>query len=534
MSTPEDLQDPGAAPSALPGEDAAEAPPPPPPLPLGVGRVSGRLVAFVLAMLAVLGWGLFAFSQQLLHGEIVTGMRTLGAGGVPWGLYIVSLVYFIGLGYTGITAAAAARVFHMPALQPFTRIAEVMTLTALVLGLSCILADLGDPLNGLLNLPRVARISSPFFGTFTLVVGGFLFPTLVYLYLSGRADAAALMEKARGSWLRPLYVLWASGFKGTGGEKVRHHHAALWLALVLLPVETIEQSTLGLIFGIQGGRPGWYSALQAPSFVVLAATSGLSALVIIAAILRWALDLGERLPRAGFRQIGNAIWVLTGVFLYLIGVDLVTAHYAASAAVTRVAQAVVLGPYAPAFWSMVALLFVPMMLLFVQYIRGTSSIALAVASGLMINVAAMIQRFLIVIPSQTHGQLLPFPVGHYHPSWVELSFIAGLFALGALLITLFVKLFPILPLHEAPRELPEPEPEAPGARLLRRLGFGVSLLAGLGLAVVGFLVSARVGTSPDADPLILWSPVVFIAGLMLIFYSAVVYEVFPPVKAPEP
>lgn len=57
-----------------------------------------------------------------------------------------------------------------------------------------------------------------------------------------------------------------------------------------------------------------------------------------------------------------------------------------------------------------------------------------------------------VVLSQTHGTLLPYPTGTYSPTWVEYSFIAGLFALGALLIAVFIKLFPIL-------EVPEPAGE---------------------------------------------------------------------------
>ena len=52
------------------------------------------------------------------------------------------------------------------------------------------------------------------------------------------------------------------------------------------------------------------------------------------------------------------------------------------------------------------------------------------------------------MPSQTHGTLLPYTPGSYTPTWVEYSIILGLFALGALLYIVFVKVFPILEVPE--------------------------------------------------------------------------------------
>jgi len=60
----------------------------------------------------------------------------------------------------------------------------------------------------------------------------------------------------------------------------------------------------------------------------------------------------------------------------------------------------------------------------------------------------MAKRFLIVVPSQTDGQLLPYADGSYVPSWTEYAVIGGLLALGALLFLGFAKVFPIIPLPE--------------------------------------------------------------------------------------
>lgn len=508
------------------GPDRAE-------LPMGIGKVSLKLVLALAVLGVIFAQGARSYVHQFIHGEIVTNMRTLGAGGAPWGMYIAFVVYFFGVAFAGASVAAMARLFNLPELRPFSRMGLLLTLTSIVLGGSCILADLGDPLNGLMNLPRYARISSPFFGTFTLVVGGFLFPSLVLLYLTGRADAAALLPRAKGWLLRSVYTTWASGFKGSPGEVYRHHRATFWLCLALLASMVTEKSTLGLVFGIQGGRPGWYGALQAPSFLVLGAISGIGVLMIMAALVRWALDLGEGIPAKGFRLLGNFTWVLILVYLYFMVIEEVTSSYAAAAADSRVAHEVLLGTYAPVFWTVVVTLVLPLLLLFVQFVRGTASVGLGVFAGVLVNVAAILKRYLIVVPSQTHGLMLPYEVGHYVPSFIEVSVLLGLLALGAIVMILFAKLFPIVPLSWP--EPPAVAPADPGGRSVSRgFAFVLTLFLGAGCAVVGLAASARVGTSPDADPVLPLAPVYFILGLMLFWYSAVVYELFPSARRQEP
>jgi hypothetical protein len=58
--------------------------------------------------------------------------------------------------------------------------------------------------------------------------------------------------------------------------------------------------------------------------------------------------------------------------------------------------------------------------------------------------------------------------------------------------------------------------------------FILTLLAGLTLALVGFFLSAPIGapTGPSiSNPRVEFAPLLFVVGVILIFASAVVYEV---------
>ncbi|MFQ5921785.1 MAG: NrfD/PsrC family molybdoenzyme membrane anchor subunit [Anaerolineales bacterium] len=493
-------------------------------LPYGIGRWSAGWTVVLVVLLAFVAVGAYAYYQQLRLGEVVTGLRDIGTmGGAPWGLYVGFVVYFVGVSFAGITVAAMIRLFGLRHLRPVARMAEVLTVIALILGAFSIIADVGQPLRAVVNLLRYARPGSPFFGTFTLVISGYLFGSLVYLYLDGRRDAALLARQP--GRLQGFYRLWAAGYRGTPSEREHHSRASFWLAVAILPLLITAHSTLGFVFGLQVGRPGWFSGLQAPGFVALAGVSGVGLLIIIAAIVRRALGVQDQLGKDIFRWLGGLLLVLTLAYLYFMSVDLLTSTYAAHHHEIRITAALLRGEYAWLYWGVVAALFASVSVLAIQYIpaleglrlpaawpryvlvvgvtllvvallllsqiipairqaglaftpqiivvltgllivlvvafwatllplfRGKPIVA-AVISGVLVNLAAIGKRYLIVVPSQTHGTLLPYAAGSYSPTWVEYSIVLGLFAMGILLFILFMKVFPILEVKEPAEGVP--------------------------------------------------------------------------------
>jgi Ni/Fe-hydrogenase subunit HybB-like protein len=275
------------------------------------------------------------------------------------------------------------------------------------------------------------------------VISGYLFASLVYFYLEGRRDAALCAGRSTGM-LGRFYRWWAAGYRDTLAERQRHDRTSFWLAIAILPLLVTAHSTLGFVFGLQVGRPGWFSALQAPAFVILAGISGIGHLIVIAAVFRWLLGEHDRLNLRVFQWLGNILLVLTLAYLYFMVVEWLTTNYAGPHHEVPVSMAVLTGAYAPLFSVSVAALAGSALSLFVQFVTHRYRLGLIVACGVLVNVAAVGKRLLIVVPSQTHGALLPYRAGTYVPSWVEISVIVGLLALGAFLYFLFAKFFPIL------------------------------------------------------------------------------------------
>ncbi len=415
-------------------------------LPRGVGRLTRGWVIFVLAMvtISVLGW--YAYIREFTEGMTVTGLRNVGTmGGATWGLYITFVVYFVGVSFAGITIAAVIRLFNLEKLRPLARMAEVLTVVSLVLGAIAIVADLGQPLRGIVNLFRYARPQSPFFGTFTMVIAGYLFASLVYLWLTSRRDASLLARQP--SKLRWLHRIVSAGYTDTPAERERHSKATFWLAISILPMLVIAHSTLGFVFGLQVGRPGWYSALQAPAFVVLAGVSGTGLLIVLAAIVRKALPREVGLTTYVFGWLGRFMMLLLLVYVYFMVTELLTATYAGSERELQVTREMLWGEYSWIFWSSVTLLVLPVLGLLYQSLKSSWSISWLVVSGIAVNLGAIGKRYLIAVPSQTHGQLLPYAEGSYSPSWIEFAVVASLLAFGALVIGVFMKVLPIVELN---------------------------------------------------------------------------------------
>ncbi|MDH3731652.1 MAG: polysulfide reductase NrfD [Acidimicrobiia bacterium] len=416
-------------------------------LPQGVGRFSAGWKVFIALAFVVFAFGVFAYTRELSNGMVETGMRDVGTmGGATWGIYIAMVVYFIGVSFAGITVAALIRILRLEKLRSIARMAELLTVVSLILGALAIIVDLGQPVRGVINLFRYARPQSPFFGTFSLVIAGYLFASLVYLYLGGRRDAA-VMAKYPGR-LQWFHRWWAAGYEDTEEERERHHKSSFWMALAIVPLLIIAHSTLGFVFGLQVGRPGWYGTLQAPAFVALAGVSGIGHIVILSAIIRRVLRAEARITEAVFAWLGKILLLFLAVYVYFMSVELFTLLYATPEVEKRLSDALISGEYAWIYWGSVAVLVIPMAVLAWQALNRRWNVGLLVASGVLVNLGAIGKRYLIVVPSQTHGTLLPYEVGSYSPSWVEYGVVAGLFALGALLIGLFIKAFPVLPIDE--------------------------------------------------------------------------------------
>ena len=85
----------------------------------------------------------------------------------------------------------------------------------------------------------------------------------------------------------------------------------------------------------------------------------------------------------------------------------------------------------------------------------------AFIAGILVVIGSWFKRYLIVTPTLLHPFLpisdAPESYRHYFPTWEEWSIAIGSLAGALLIITLFARIFPIIPIQETITETEEHE-----------------------------------------------------------------------------
>lgn len=416
--------------------------------------VTGKLFyLFTFIGLLVVALYAYTFFAQLIQGHGITGQST--PIGAVWGLYVASIVFFIGISHVGIGVSAGARLLNLHYLKPYARIAELLTMVCLPAAVMLIAIDIGRPERFLINVMRYGRIWAPFVWSAT-VISVYFVASSIYLYLSLRRDIA-FSAKVVPEKRRPFYKLLALGYEDTEEQRKLHDRTLWWLALILIPIMVSVHSVYGLVFGLHAGRPGWFNAFMAPYFVLGAVVNGFATLVIVAALIRWLFHWQQHLSVQGIRNLGRFLSWMTLLYIYFSVAEYITFFYSPPAAEAAVARSLFLGGFSWIFWmAMAGLASGYLMLFFNQTIfRHQFRLWVTVLGAVLIDLVLFTTRYLIVIPSLLNP-LLPYPEAKYIPTLYEWAALIGVFAFAIGAYALFIKFFPIIELsHSTDSEVTE-------------------------------------------------------------------------------
>jgi molybdopterin-containing oxidoreductase family membrane subunit len=466
--------------------------------PITERRRALQLVSGILA--AAVAYWVFACVRFLIQGHTTLGTSSYGA---TWGLAVANIVHIIGISHVGIAISATVRVLRLDRYRNIARLAEVVTLISLVLAVINIALDVGRPDRFLLNTLLYGRWHAPMVWSAT-VISLYFVASGVYLYLSMRRDLWVL--STMNLKLSRLFGWSSLGYRDTAAERRRHEHTLFWLAILLVPIMVSVHSVYGMFFGLLSAKAGWFNPLQAPYFVLGAVVSGFSALIVLAAVLRHLYNWQDLIDNRTFRTLGALLAFVVFLYLYFVASEHLTAQYAAPPAERTVSEALIAGRFAVLFWStVVGGLAVPFIILFVQSIRrGPVKVGWIAAAAAVINLAMLLKRVLLVIPSQQYSRLpLPLPEVGYLPTQVELAVTLGTYAIGGLLLIGVLKLVPVVELPMAPAAGP---PGESGIATVMR-GAVIAVTVAAGLALIGWGVVTR-----DLD----LAPVKWISGLIVL------------------
>ncbi len=140
-------------------------------------------------LLAIILWGLYAYYQQLTQGLGVTGLGRP----VFWGMYVGNFVFFIAISYGGTLTSAILRLLNAEWRRPITRLAEAITVCALLVGSANVVTDMGRPDRLWQLFAGFGRMQSPILWD-VIAVNAYLIFSVIYLYLPLIPDLAFLRD----------------------------------------------------------------------------------------------------------------------------------------------------------------------------------------------------------------------------------------------------------------------------------------------------------------------------------------------------
>ncbi len=395
----------------------------------------------VIALAAVLAWGIYAYFTQLNQGLIVTGMRDR----ISWALYITLFVFFIGISHAGTLISAILRVTKAGWRTPITRMAEFITVVALMVGALMPMIDLGRP-DRIHHLFLFGRFQSPLVWDVVAIMT-YLTGSVIYMYLPLIPDFAiardALKDKIpRLKWR--VFDILSLGWHGTPGQQRRLTHGLGIMMILIIPIAVSVHTVVSWIFA-QTLREPWDNAMFGAFFVAGAIYSGLGALVILMAILRKVYRLEEYITKEHFVNLGYMLACLALIMMYFNVNEFVTEGYKLAGEGEFHLNNLFTGDLAPIYWfyALGGMVLPGLLILFPQT-RNVPGIVLA--SGLVV-IGMFAERYFIVIGGLT-VPLMPYTPATYTPTWVEWSIMAGAFAGFALVVTVFVKVLPLISIWE--------------------------------------------------------------------------------------
>jgi len=405
---------------------------------LHTSRLYYMWVVFLLLMIA---WGIYAYSVQYRDGLVVTGMRDR----IIWGLYITNFVFFIGISHAGTLISAILRVSQARWRTPVTRMAEFITAVALGVGALQPILDLGRP-DRVLNVFIHGRWQSPVIWDL-LSITTYFTASVVYLFLPMLPDLALFRDESarRGlGWRAKLYDLMAIGWVGNEGQRRRLGIAITIMMILIIPIAVSVHTVVSWIFAMTLREP-WDSTIFGAFFVAGAIFSGIAVLIIVMAVLRKVYHLEEYIQEKHFVYLGYLLAAMAMVMMYANLSEYVTAGYKLNEDSEFHFRQLFTGQFAGFYWYyFVGGLVAPPLILLLPFTRNMKGVLVAAA---LVVVAMWVERYFIVVAS-LRVPLMPYEPASYAPTWVEMSLMAASFALFALLITVFVKLFPILAVWE--------------------------------------------------------------------------------------
>jgi protein NrfD len=352
---------------------------------------------YLLAVIALV-LGLYGFASRMLYGE-----RDVNYGSyVNWGLWVAMYLFFAGLAAGSFMVASLDYLFDVALFRGTGRYALWATVVTLPAALIFIGFDLG-------HMERIWKVYLQ--PSFSSLLAQLVWSYTTFLVVAVIALALVFLDRTR--WLK----------------------AVMAIGLVLA---VFVSGGVGALLGVNAGRVSFHSAMLPAQFPLLNLTSGVALLVVLVGFFGVVGDPARRTRL--LRTLGIGLVALLLVKAYFLWVDYSQVLYSQVPDATAVAELVLFGPYAWAFWVLqVGLgMVVPAIVLLLPATARNG--LLMGAMGVLVLVGLAVGRTAIIFPAlaipELEGLADAFTgpgLGYdYTPSLMEWSVTVGVVGMATL------------------------------------------------------------------------------------------------------
>ncbi len=367
---------------------------------------SKKYYIWMTALLIIIGIGFMFYLKQLDTGLGITGMSR----DVTWGFYIANFTFLVGVAAGGVMVVLPYYLHDYKAFGRITILGEFLAIAAVIMCVTFILVDLGQPMR-VFNVFIYFSPNSVLFWD-TVVLNGYLFLNLIIGWNVLEAERNGVHYQA---WLKPLIYL-----------------SIPWAV-------SIHTVTAYLYCGLPG-RGFWMTAILAPRFLASAFAAGPAFLILLCMIVRKTthFDPGKEQIQSLAKIVAYAICI--NVFFFLC--EVFVAFYSNIPEHMDHLKYLYIGLHGhnllvPWMWASLILMGIGIVLLVNPVTRKNESVL--IVACIVIFIGTYIDKGLGMIS----GGFVPNPLHHineYWPTLPEAMIALAVWALGLLILSVLFKM----------------------------------------------------------------------------------------------
>ena len=394
----------------------------------------------------VMAYGGWAWYQQITWGMGVAGITHP----TMWGVYIVTFVFWIGIGHAGTLISAILFLVRSRWRTGVYRASEAMTVFAVMTALLFPVLHLGRCWQAYWFFPYPNQrqlwmnFKSPLMWD-VFAISTYFTVSAVFFFVGLVPDIAIFRDHSKGL-VRRVYNLFSLGWRGTHEQWHAYMGAYGFFAAFAAPLVLSVHSVVSWDFAM-APTPGWHSTIFPPYFVAGAIFSGCAMVISLLLPMTYLFDWHKYVNTWHFENLAKMCLLTSAILTYAYGMEYFVAWYSQNPLEQSIFawRADPGADYGWAFYLMVFCNCVAPIVWYNKWARTNPFMLFVVAA--IINVGMWMERFNIIVSSLAHN-VDPATWWQYMPSAIEWGILAGSAGWFFFWLLLFCKTFPAAAITE--------------------------------------------------------------------------------------